>query len=1496
MSIALSVICADWSCCAVFPQHRPIAVGTEADADLCIPWVSQPFCITFDHTGGSIRMESGEIRLVQMNEFHVLDSASRLTVFFTENNAAEQSYILPETCEIYIGRSDKVRADGRQNHIQINLPFISGFHCSLTRQNGVVSVRDDGSKNGLFLNGRSVRQTQMRDGDVLTILTVRIILKGNQLRFENVGDRLTLRQVWIPPQERPAPRKALSPKDFVCNISPRLMSQIDEETIRLESPPQKNGTPQINWLSVLGGPAASIALSALMTISSGGDMSGGMMLLSAAMTSASAVTAVVSYRQQKKKSAGDGERIDQKYQAYLKGISERVQRAKQTQRGLLEDDYPSPAECVSIARNRSRTLWNRSMEDADFLAVRLGIGTIASKVTAVYPQSELQLEENDLEKQAKALAESSSRIDAAPIVCGVAGCIGVIGKRMEVIQLARNMIVSLAAAHSYHDVKMIALVPAGELSDWDWIRWLPHCGDVRRKDRYVFSNPDEAEETLDEIYDVLSKRDSGDDSGFRKMPAKEKPHYVFIAADTQILEKHPIRKHILGSGQNGCSALFCCDRLSRLPKECHSIIELDGGRGKVYSRSDVTDKQAFAVDAFTIGQADAFARSLAPLCTQAEGAASVLPQKISFLEGCGVSRPEQLDLGARWSNAKPYRSLAVPVAAKDGGEIFEFDIHEKHHGVNGIVAGMPGSGKTEMVQSWLLSLAVNFPPQDVSFVLIDFKGTGMIAPFRDLPHLAGSISNLDTNINRNLVAIRSEVHRREAILDRYSSFNIKNVNDLNKAYRNGLVPERLPILMIVIDEYAEFKKNYPDFGTEIDSLTSKGRALGMFVVLMTQKPAGVVSAKSEDNIKFRWCLRVANYGASREMLGKPDAAKINNPGRAFIKVGEDDVYEQVQSFWSGAPYEPDRKNTKQDPICTVAYNGKRTIVEQMPREEKVRGNESEIDVVVRHIARYCKEAGIAPAGRIWTEKLPERITLPELLTSGFDGRRWPVGTGGAVIGLVDDPASQRQYPLALDLGNTGHIMVYGAPVTGKTTLLQTLVMSLAMSNTPEQTHIYMMDFGGWNLSVLRGLPHVGGIANDQEPERLKKLTVLINDILEERKATFSRMCVGNIDAYREATGEKIADIILIVDNIGAALKLYPDLDAFFSLVTGAGSNYGIYLVATAAGTNVVPIRISQNIKFALALQMIEKSDYTYTVGKVADMLPAVPGRGYMKNSPPLEFQTALPASGEQDKIISDQMRSIAEQMDRCWDGDRPQVIPEMPDVIAYGSVKTKDVCLGLSVQRVEPVTFSPEMQHFLLISGMAGSGKSSFLSMLCRQMKQRTDAAVYLFDLNQKNPAAGFADACLSSAAEADAFIEQLRPELQKRQMQRQSGGAVEFRPMVLAVDDYPCFFRAVSNDTIARLLAIIKIGEGLGVYLMMAGDAYEMASLINKGEAVALSAARAQISVMLGGCMNDHAGIAVKAAHTLKSTAVKDHEGYHIHGNTYTHFKAMHDGGDVAR
>ena len=842
----------------------------------------------------------------------------------------------------------------------------------------------------------------------------------------------------------------------------------------------------------------------------------------------------------------------------------------------------------------------------------------------------------------------------------------------------------------------------------------------------------------------------------------------------------------------------------------------------------------------------------------------------------------------------------MPIAATAGGQIFNFDIHEKRHGVNGIVAGMPGSGKTEMVQSWLLSLAVNYSPQDVSFVLVDFKGTGMIAPFRKLPHLAGSISNLDTNIDRNLTAIKSEVHRREAILDKYSNKNIKNVNDLNKSYAQRLVPEKLPILLIVIDEFAEFKKTFPDFGAEIDSLTSKGRALGIFVILMTQTPAGVVSSKSEDNIKFRWCLRVANYSASREMLGKPDAAKISNPGRAFVKVGEDDVFEEVQSFWSGTPYDPTKgdQDTSYIPISRVELNGKRIPCEHIEANRDEANPEAEIDVVVNAIVDCCKAYNIPEAQRVWADRLPERLALTDLLTKGFDGKRWPDTQKTApIIGLIDEPANQRQYPMELDFAQRGHTVIYGAPVTGKTTLLQTLIMSTAMTRKPDEVSIYIMDFGGWNMSVLRDLPQVGGIANDNEPERLKKLVLLLSDILQERKEKFSKAAVGNISAYRDSTGEKIPDVFLIVDNFGAMIKMYPDLDAFFITLTSSGANYGVYMVATATATNAVPMKISQNVRNALALQMIDKSDYTYTVGKVSSELPEIMGRGYAKGTPPLEFQTALPAPGEDDKTVSDNIRRIAAVMQSAWTGNLPDAIPEMPDTIPYGSIKTSGIALGLSVDKVQPVVYDYKAQHYLLISGVDQSGKSNLLQIVVKQLREKLGGRFYMFDIKGEGQGElrNTADEWLVNAAEIDSFVEKLRPELQRRHKEKQADPTTTFEPLVLAVDDFSIFYKAISNATADRLRAIVKIGKGLGLYLIVAGDAFELSGFFTKGEAMTLALGKAKQAVMLGGCMNDHGSIPTKASFAQKSVPVRDHEGIMIRNGKTTVFRAMEiQGGDA--
>ena len=1495
MSIAISVLFGDAIFYSSVSRLDDFCIGEQEDSELYIPGLGNE--LTVRPYGGAYMVEvandQGKQQIsVSCDKPTLIDLERKIAVFITENNGKYSSVSIPADCVVHVGKSDKPSPNGEKNEIVLDFPFVSRSHFVLTRENGNTRVSDVGSTNGLFLNGKKIQTAQMRDGDVLSIFAVRITLQGNQLIFENAGSHLKVFDIKETEKRRAAALGPVSEASYQVSRAPRLVSGVESETISIERPPQAGGTPQINWTSVLLTPIVSVGLMIVLSLLTG--LNPIMLLMSAVMSVVSAIIAVKNYKKQKKEHRSTGDKIDEKYHAYLENVSKRLKEAHSRQlQGLLSAN-PSPEECFAIVRTKGRQLWERRPNDPDFLAVRLGMGTISAAVTASFQQAQVVIDENALETEAVEIAANSTAIEDAPILCSLIDGkqTGVVGGRQGELALVRNMIVELAAVHSYDELKIIVLAPEKEKEEWGWIRWLPHCWDGKRAKRYFFLSPDEMEEGLEEIEEMLSRRknESNDFRGTDRMEMM--PHYLFVAAAPSWIEKSPIRKYVFSDADLGCSSLFVYNTLSALPKECSQIIEINGGKGSFFNRINSSKKVSFQLDAFDRKDADKFARCMAPLNTQTEPASASIPMRVSFLEGYHVSRPEELHVYARWHQAKTYETLSVPIAVTAGGNTFDFDIHEKRHGVNGIVAGMPGSGKTEMVQSWLLSLAVNYSPQDVSFVLIDFKGTGMIAPFRNLPHLAGSISNLDTNVDRNLIAIQSEVRRREALIDKYSAKNIKNINDLNRGYKQGLVPEKLPILLIVIDEFAEFKKNFPDFGAEIDSLTSKGRALGIFVILMTQKPAGVISSKSEDNIKFRWCLRVANYGASREMIEKPDAAKISNPGRAFVKVGEDDVFEEVQSFWSGAPYNPlNASESASTPIARVEWNGRRIPWEHTAKQADTAAHEAEIDVVVRYIASLCRQHNIPEAEKVWTERLPERIELPGILTKHFDGKVWPESAKAApVIGVVDDPAGQRQYPLALDFSKLGHTVVYGAPVTGKTTLLQTLAMSIALSRRPDEASVYIMDFGGWNMSVLRGIPHVGGIANDNEPERLKKLILLFSDILQERKERFSKLGVGNITAFRDSCKEPIPDVFLIVDNFGAMIKMYPDMDSFFISLTSSGANYGVYLVATATATNAVPMRISQNIKNALALQMIDKSYYTYTVGKVTRELPAVMGRGYAKGNPPQEFQAALPMQGREDKTVSDNIRKMAKLMQDAWNGNLPAMIPEMPETIPYGSIKTKDIALGLSTDKVQPVIFDHTKQHYLLISGIEQSGKSSMLQVVAGQLKQRIGGKLYVMNIKGDglNELRGVSDEWLTNAADIDAFIEGLRPELQRRHAEKQSSAEEKFEPILLVIDDYTAFFKAVSNDTVQRLLAIVKLGKGLELYLLAAGDAYELTGYFNKGEALTLAIGKAKQTVMLGGCMNDHGAIPTKATYSQKSVPVREHEGIFALDSSYTVFRAM--------
>ena len=244
-----------------------------------------------------------------------------------------------------------------------------------------------------------------------------------------------------------------------------------------------------------------------------------------------------------------------------------------------------------------------------------------------------------------------------------------------------------------------------------------------------------------------------------------------------------------------------------------------------------------------------------------QGVSSKIPESVTFFDMYQIEKPEELHTEKRWKQNHAYRSLAVPLGLRAEDDIVELNLHEKAHGPHGLVAGTTGSGKSEIIQSYILSLALNFSPLEVGFLLIDYKGGGMANLFQNLPHLLGTITNLDkAESTRAMASIKSELARRERI---FSEAKVNNINGYNKKFLNGDVAEPLPHLFIISDEFAELKKEQPEFMSELVSTARVGRSLGMHLILATQKPSGVVDDQIWSNSHFHLCLKVQNEGDSR---------------------------------------------------------------------------------------------------------------------------------------------------------------------------------------------------------------------------------------------------------------------------------------------------------------------------------------------------------------------------------------------------------------------------------------------------------------------------------------------------------------------------------------------------------------------------------------------------------------------------------------------------------
>ena len=758
--------------------------------------------------------------------------------------------------------------------------------------------------------------------------------------------------------------------------------------------------------------------------------------------------------------------------------------------------------------------------------------------------------------------------------------------------------------------------------------------------------------------------------------------------------------------------------MSSLSENIQTVINIkDRNTGQLVMEEGVLKETDFRLDHFPVDyDKERIARTLAPL-NHLQNLKSSIPDSVTFMEMYGAETFEDLQVSSRWEKNAPYKSLAVPIGLRGQGDLVRLNLHEKAHGPHGLIAGTTGSGKSETIQSYILSLAVNFHPHDVAFLLIDYKGGGMANLFKNLPHLLGTITNLDgAQSMRALASINAEIHRRERL---FREFEVNHINQYQKKFKTGEAKEPLPHLFLISDEFAELKANQPDFIKELVSIARVGRSLGVHLILATQKPSGVVDDQIWSNSRFKIALKVADRSDSNEMLHTPDAAEITQTGRAYLQVGNNEVYELFQSAWSGADYQPEKDDMgiEDHTIYLINELGQYEILNEdlsgLEDADEIKEVPTELDAIVHNIQLMCEEQQIPPVPQPWLPPLKERITLEELEevqpTVAWEQEK-PLSV---LLGMADIPQAQKQEAVSINLAKDGHVLLYGSPGTGKTTFLQSAGMDLARKFSPKDLTMYLMDFGTNGLAPLSKLPQVADTMLLDQTEKISKFVRIMEKELNRRKKLLSDYGVGTLELYRQASGQKEPAIVILLDSYEAIKEEAYEAELFKLLVriSREGLSIGVHLLMTAGRQTNLRAQLYSNFKHQLSLPQNEASEVRVIVGAtpLAMTMEDIKGRALIKREEVDVIQLALPVSGANDTQVLNNLRQAIASLQEAWTGQRPSAIPMVPEELTIEeflnfssvqeAIENDEIPIGLELEMVGSVNISlGKFKHLAYVS------------------------------------------------------------------------------------------------------------------------------------------------------------------------------------------------------
>jgi S-DNA-T family DNA segregation ATPase FtsK/SpoIIIE len=1093
----------------------------------------------------------------------------------------------------------------------------------------------------------------------------------------------------------------------------------------------------------------------------------------------------------------NGQRRD--FLRYLSQIRRRVRRAAEQQRQALEYRGPAPRSLPSLLVAGAGQIWQRAPGEPGFGCARFATGTQALAIRLIPPDTK-PIEDLDplCAGALRRFIRAQSQVPGLPVEVSLRSVTRIVphGDPVAVRALVRSLVTQIALLHSPADVRISVCAPADRLSYWEWVKWLPHTMHPTEQDAagpVRLMSP-----SLGGLEPMLQLRDRPRFSPAAASAPGSLPLHVVVADGVarepgveldgidgvviiEIGEAIGADEVIGNFGSGGtCGAGVSAGEAGTL------TLRVTGDA--VYRVPADGSAEAFTgvPDRLSLVEAEAVARQLAPLRPAGVVAAAgdALGATTTLTALLGVGGPPALDVGALRRGRAPRDRLRVPIGHDADGQPVQLDLKESAEGgmgPHGLVVGATGSGKSELLRTLVLGLALTHSAQDLNFVLVDFKGGATFGGLDRLPHTSAVITNLADElplVDRMRDALQGEIVRRQELLRAAGNYASLRDYAAAQAQRPRGAAELLPVpsLFVVLDEFSELLAAKPELIDLFVMIGRVGRSLGVHLLLASQRLEEGRLRGLDTQLSYRIGLRTFSPQESRIVLGVPDAYELpSQPGSAYLKDGTGELIRFKAAYVSGplagagaAAGGRAAAGGGLGPGLTPAPRLKPRIVrfgpgyvapryEETPAAGELVNKINDADGVSRAdgfgeaAAVAGREAtgagafGLGVAGRersrtlldatvellsgpgpvahqIWLPPLSEPPALDQLLNQADPWRGDPASLP-AVLGIVDRPFEQRRDPLWVDLAaGAGHVAVAGGPRSGKSTVLASLISSLALIHTPAQAQFYVLDFGGGTLTTLAGLPHVGGVASRLQGDRVRRTVAEVRAVLERRERQFGQLGIDSIATYRALRaegaipGDGLGDVFLVVDGWLTLRQDYEELEQAVTALAARGLGYGIHLVA--ATNKWSEFRPAVRDLFGTRLELRLGDPYESEIGRgAARNVPAgAPGRGLTQDG--LHFLAAMPrVDGRASAAgLPEAVRDLVGRVAAAWDGDGAPPVRMLPDVLAAAALPAPGssgarVPFGLDENELAPVFLDFAADPHFLVLGDTECGKSNLLRL-----------------------------------------------------------------------------------------------------------------------------------------------------------------------------------------